>query len=150
MQVEYHSWWSRHLARAMALKVYGHWGVPYIVFPCSRGRFFDYEGMGMIAAVEGFIQAGKIKLFTVDSIDAESWYDFSVPPAARNARHEAYDRYVVEEVVPFIRDHCHGGPPGARALCAGLIAHPGRGLHEVRPVPLPFLAAPGHGGAHAH
>jgi esterase/lipase superfamily enzyme len=110
MQVEYHSWWSRHLEREMALKVYGHWGEPLVVFPCSRGRFFDYEGMGMIAAVASFIEAGRIKLFTVDSIDAESWYDFSVPPAVRNARHEAYERYVVEEVVAFIRDHCRGGP----------------------------------------
>ena len=60
----------------------------------------------MIAAISGFIDAGRIKLFCVDSIDAESWYVFGVAPAARNARHEAYDRYVTGEVVPFIRDHC--------------------------------------------
>jgi esterase/lipase superfamily enzyme len=90
----------------MALKVYGHWGRPLIVFPCSRGRYFDYEGLGMIKAIDRFIDGGKIKLFCVDSIDAESWYDYSVPPAERNRRHEAYDRYVTAEVVPFIRDHC--------------------------------------------
>jgi esterase/lipase superfamily enzyme len=83
----------------------GHWGKPIIVFPCSRGRYFDCEGLGMIEATAGFINAGKIKLFCVDSVDEESWYNFAVSPSDRNARHEAYDRYIVEEVIPFIRDH---------------------------------------------
>jgi esterase/lipase superfamily enzyme len=90
----------------MALKVYGHWGRPLIVFPCSRGRYFDYEGLGMIEAIAGFIDEGQLKLICVDSIDADSWYDWGVPPAERNRRHEAYDRYITGEVVPFIRDHC--------------------------------------------
>jgi esterase/lipase superfamily enzyme len=90
----------------MALKVYGHWGQPLMVFPCSRGRYFDYEGMGMIDAIAGFIDRGLIKLFTVDSIDGDSWYRFDLSPTERNRRHNAYDRYLVDEAVPFIRDHC--------------------------------------------
>ena len=57
MHVEYHRWWSSHLNREMELKVYGHWEMPYLVFPNSRGRFFDDEGMGMIDAVAGSIDA---------------------------------------------------------------------------------------------
>jgi esterase/lipase superfamily enzyme len=71
----------------------------------------------MINAIEKFINQGKIKLFCIDSIDAESWYNFAVPPADRNARHEAFDRYVVEEVIPFIRDRCH--LPNERAMANG-------------------------------
>ena len=107
MQIEEHRWQSPHLGREMALKVYGHWGRPFIVFPCSRGRYFDYEGLGMVAAIAPFIDSGKVKLFCVDSIDAESWYDFSVSPAERNTRHERYDDYITAEVVPFVRRHCH-------------------------------------------
>ena len=106
MQVEHHRWWSQHLNRDMELKVYGHWGAPILAFPCSRGRFFDYEGMGMIHAIAGTINAGKIKLFTVDSVDEESWYNFGISAEERNRRHEAYDRYIIEEVVPFIGSHC--------------------------------------------
>ena len=106
MHIEEHDWHSSYLDRPMALKVYGHWGVPFIVFPSSRGRYFDYEGMGMIAAIASFIDRGRIKLFCVDSVDAESWYNFGVSPADRNARHDAYDRYIIDEVVPFIRGHC--------------------------------------------
>ena len=106
MQIEEHRWYSPSLGREMALKVYGHWGAPFVVFPCSRGRYFDYEGMGMIDALSSFIDGGQIKLFCIDSVDNESWYNFSLSPADRNGRHEDYDRYVVREVVPFIRDHC--------------------------------------------
>ena len=117
MQIEHHRWCSPRLNRDMELKVYGHWGKPFIVFPCSRGRYFDFEGMGMVAEIAGFIDAGKIKLYCVDSVDSESWYNYAVPPAERNARHEAYDGYMVHEVVPFIRHHC--GLPGARAMATG-------------------------------
>jgi esterase/lipase superfamily enzyme len=106
MHVEYHRWWSESLNRDMELKVYGHWGKPFIVFPCSKGRFFDYENMGMINAISHFIDAGKIKLFTVDSVDEESWYKFSILPGDRNRRHEEYDQYILKEVVPFVRKHC--------------------------------------------
>jgi len=117
MHIEHHQWWSNHLNRDMALKVYGHWGKPIIAFPCSRGRYFDYEGLGMIDAIAGFINSGKVKLFCVDSVDEESWYNYAVDPSVRNARHEAYDRYIVGEVIPFMRDHCQS--PQARILANG-------------------------------
>ena len=107
MHIEEHHWHSPHLERDMVVKIYGHDGQPFIVFPSSRGRYFDYEGMGMVAAIAPFIDGGRIKLFCVDSIDEHSWYDFSVPPAERNSRHEQYDRYVTAEVVPFVRSHCN-------------------------------------------
>ena len=117
MHVEYHRWWSPHLMRDMELKAYGHWGMPFIVFPCSRGRFFDYEGMGMIEAISDTINSGKIKLFTVDSVDEETWYNFNVTAKERNDRHEAYDRYITNEVIPLIRSHCDS--PNQRVMTNG-------------------------------
>lgn len=117
MQIEAHQWFSPSLHREMTLKVYGHWGLPLLVFPCSLGRYFDYEGMGMIDQIADFIDAGRIKLFCVDSVDAESWYNFTASPADRNARHQAYDRYIVDEVVPFIRNHCN--QPDIRIMANG-------------------------------
>lgn len=117
MHIEEHHWHSPHLDRDMGVKIYGHWGQPFIVFPCSRGRYFDYEGLGMVDAIAPFIDSGRIKLFCVDSIDAHSWYDFSVPPAERNARHEQYDRYITSEVVPFVGSHCKD--PGLRIMTNG-------------------------------
>jgi len=106
MNTEYHHWFSRRLGREMELKVYGHYGKPMLVFPAQSGRFFDFEGFGMIDAVRSFIDEGRIKVFTVDSVDAESWCNHQIHPADRARRHDQYDDYVVSEVVPFIHHHC--------------------------------------------
>ncbi len=117
MHIEEHRWYSPQLGQEMILKVYGHWGIPLVVFPCSRGRYFDFEGMGMIAAISGRIDRGEVKLFCIDSVDEQSWYNFSVSPSERNARHESYDCYVAQEVIPFVRDHCQN--PLIRPFAAG-------------------------------
>lgn len=117
MHTEYYKWWSPNLNRDMEVKVYGHYGKPFIIFPCSRGRFFDFEGMGMIDAINGFINSGKIKLYAIDSVDAESWYNFSILPGDRNTIHESYDKYVVNEVIPFIREHSQS--PFERPMATG-------------------------------
>ena len=105
MNVEYHRWWSPNLNQDMELKVYGHWGKAVVVFPSSNGRFYQYEDFGMVEACQPFINEGKIKLFTVDSIDEQSWFNEGAHPADRARRHNDYDRYIVEEVKPFIQAH---------------------------------------------
>ena len=91
MHVEDHLWFSPCLSQNMPLRVYGHWGVPILVFPCSLGRYFDYEGMGMIEAISPYIEAGIVKLYCVESLDAETWYNFGVSPAERDRRYQEYD-----------------------------------------------------------
>jgi esterase/lipase superfamily enzyme len=106
MQTEYHRWYSPHLGQDMELKVYGYYGKPVMVFPAQAGRFFDYENFKMVDSIAGSIEGGRIKLFTVDSIDGQSWSNDHAHPADRARRHEDYDCYILREVVPFIRDHC--------------------------------------------
>lgn len=106
MNVEYHHWWSPNLSHDMELKVYGYYGKPVVVFPTQGGRFFEYEDFGMVNAISWFIETGMIKLFTLESIDQQSWANWAAHPADRARRHEDFDRYVIHEVVPFIRQHC--------------------------------------------
>jgi len=108
MNIEYHKWWSPSLGQDMELKVYGYYGKPVLVFPAMAGRFYEYEDFKMIDAISGFINDGKVKVFTVDSIDGQSWANWSAHPADRARRHESYDHYILQEVVPFIRQHCGG------------------------------------------
>ena len=117
MHTEVHKWFSPNLGKEMELKIYGNYGKAFIVFPCSRGRYFDFEGQGMIDKISSFINSGKIKLFSVDSVDTESWYNLSVLPGERNTRHDAYDKYIAEEVTPFIRNHCNS--PDERPMATG-------------------------------
>ena len=104
MNREYHKWFSPRLGREMELLIFGHAGMPVIVFPTSMGRFFDYENRHMIDVVGDRYEDGRLQAFCVDSVDAESWYNKAVPPAQRAARHNQYDDYLVhEEVIPFVR-----------------------------------------------
>jgi esterase/lipase superfamily enzyme len=104
MNIEYHKWWSQNLDRDMELKIYGQMGKPILIFPSMNGRFYEYEDFGMVDAVNEFIEKGSVQLFTVDSVDGESWTNWNVHPAERARRHEQYDRYIIQEVIPFIND----------------------------------------------
>jgi len=83
---------------------FGWSGYPVLAFPTSMGRFFQYEDTGLIGALADKIDAGYLQLVCVDSVDAESWYDKQIPPAARGRRHEQYDAYLANELVPYIRN----------------------------------------------
>lgn len=102
MYRDYRFWWSGSLHRIMEMLVFGHAGTPVLVFPTSMGRFFEWEGFGMIDALRPQLEGGHNRLYCLDSVDSESFYSPSAPPWARIARHEQYDRYVAEEVLPHI------------------------------------------------
>ena len=103
MNREYHKWYSPSLQRDMELLVIGHGGAPVLVFPTSMGRFYEYEDRGMISPVADRVDSGVIQFFCVDSVDKESWYNRWADPWYRAFRHTQYDRYLTDEVVPFIR-----------------------------------------------
>jgi esterase/lipase superfamily enzyme len=103
MKREYHKWFSPRLGRDMEMLIFGHGGLPVVVFPTSCGRFYEFEDRGMVGAVSGTIDAGQAQLFCVDSVDAESWYNRNVGPRWRIARHMQYEDYVMHEVLPLVR-----------------------------------------------
>jgi esterase/lipase superfamily enzyme len=119
MNIEYHKWWSPALGHDMELKVYGHGGKPIVVFPTQAGRYYEYEDFGMVEACGPSIDAGRVTLVTVDSIDNESWCNWNVRPGERGRRHNDYDRYIVEEVAPFIRNRGWDGRIGATGCSMG-------------------------------
>lgn len=103
MNREYHRWHSPALNRPMELLVFGHHGAPVLVFPTSRGRFYEWEDFGMIEAMRRHIEQGWNQFYCVDSVDEESWYCKACHPAARVARHIQYEQYILNEVIPLIR-----------------------------------------------
>jgi len=103
----------------MELLVFGHDGPPLIVFPTSMGRFYDYESRGMIDALRAKYEHGQMQAFCVDSVDSESWYNKGVAPRDRVLRHEAYERYLVDEVVPFIKERTYEGDLGVTGCSFG-------------------------------
>ncbi len=85
----------------MELLVFGHAGARAVVFPTSMGRFFEWEDRGMVEALGEHLRRGWLQLFCVDSLDAETWYARHRHPGERAWRHVQYERYLLEEVLPF-------------------------------------------------
>jgi len=50
------------------------------------------------------VDTGRVKLYCVDSADASTWSDRSVPIEERARRHDLYERWVIEDAVAFLRE----------------------------------------------
>jgi esterase/lipase superfamily enzyme len=87
---------------------YGHWGRPLLVFPSQQGHASDYEERGMIAAVEELIDAGRAKIYAVESFDSSSWHYEGLDLEERARRHGLYEDWIVNHVAPWIHEDCGG------------------------------------------
>jgi len=110
MNREYHKWYSPALQRDMELLTFGTGGARVLVFPTRKQRFFEYEDHGMIQALQRKIEAQEIQVICVDGIDGESLYCFDRMPDERIGQHLAYERYVMDEVLPFSSRMAPGTP----------------------------------------
>lgn len=91
------------------LIAYGHWGRPVLAFPSQQGKAWDYEDRRMIESIAHLIEAGRVKVYCVDSFDSGSWYrsDLSLEDRARS--HSLYEDWILNQCVPWIFDDS-GGP----------------------------------------
>ncbi len=102
MNREYHRWHSPSLGRDMELLIFGHAGARVLVFPTSKGKFYEWEDRQMIATLGEDLERGHIQLYCVDSVDAESWYAWHKHPSERTWRHVQYENYILYEVLPLV------------------------------------------------
>ncbi|MBC7418144.1 MAG: esterase, partial [Pedobacter sp.] len=62
-------WYSPNLSMDLDLLIFGHAGIPVVLFPTSMGRYYENKDFKLIDAVEGFLNEGKIKIYCPDGID---------------------------------------------------------------------------------
>ena len=149
MHREHHRWYTERLGRDMDILVYGHYGPPLVAFPTSGGDHREYEGQGMIDALAHHIEAGRVKVFCVDAMNNQSWYDKGAHPRHRSYVQTRYDEYIASEVAPFVENHCAtpgiaitttGSSFGAYHAVNTLLKHPDRfrrclalsGVYDIR------------------
>lgn len=97
------SWYSPRLQKEMPVAVYGHYGFALLMIPTAAADFLEYERFGLIHALQPFIDAGKLKVFSINSVNNESWMNFDAHPLHKTYLHNQWCQYVFEEVVPFIK-----------------------------------------------
>jgi esterase/lipase superfamily enzyme len=97
---------------------YGHYGRPVLVFASEAGRADDFANNGMVGAVAELIDAGRVKLYCVDSYDGSSWAARELPLEDRARRHAAFESWITDQVVPYVRADCGGAEDVAATGCS--------------------------------
>ncbi len=101
----------------MPIVTYGHRGLPLLLFPTAAADFLENERFWLVKAIEPLLLAGRVRLFSIDSINQYAWMDRKLPVREQARRQALYSAYVEEEVVPYIRTVSQDG--NARAITTG-------------------------------
>jgi esterase/lipase superfamily enzyme len=133
MQKETWTFTSGHLTGPARLARWGHYGSPLLLFPSAGGDCEEMERFGMVHALSWLIDAGRIKLYSVDAPAVADWLRATLPPEECARRQIQYDAFIHEDVVPRVRRDCQndrlelvtaGVSLGAFQAVAALTLHP--------------------------
>ncbi len=126
------SWYSDRVQRDVHLVRWGEMGTPVLLFPTAGGDAYECERMGLVGALDGLLAAGRVKLYSMDSIAGRSWLEHADPRHSMWLQNR-FDAMVAAEVVPAIRADCRsddielvvaGASIGAFNAVATLCRHP--------------------------
>lgn len=101
-------WHSPSLNQHMEIVTYGHYGFPLLMFPTAAADYLEYERFHLIDSIAQHIDSGKVKVFSINSINRQAWMNREVHPGHRVWMQHLYNEYVVKEVAPYIWNSCQG------------------------------------------
>ena len=106
-----HQWFSPALQKEMPIAVYGHYGFALLMIPTAAADYLEYERFELIHQLAPMIDAGKIKVFSINSINTESWMNKGMEGAHKAIRQNQFNEYIFNEAVPFIRNFTSNETP---------------------------------------
>lgn len=116
-------WHSDRVGREVQVVRWGETGVPVVFFPTAAGDAEELERFLMVDALAPLLEAGKIKLYSVDSVPGQVWLkENNEVPGATKAQ-AGFDAFVAEELVPAIYKDCGGEPLDIIATGASIGAY---------------------------
>jgi esterase/lipase superfamily enzyme len=99
---------SRHAGREVLCCRWGWWGTPVLLFPTAGGDAEEVERMKLVHALRPLLDAGRIKLYSCDSLGGQELTRKGRTTASFAAAQNACDRFVADELVPWIHEDCGG------------------------------------------
>ncbi len=105
MKREITGWFSPALQKEMPIAVYGHHGFALLLIPTAGADYLEYERFQLIDYLTPYINSGKIKVFSVDSMNYESWMNYEMQGEHKAIRHNQFNGYIHNEVVAFIKQN---------------------------------------------
>lgn len=97
-------WYSPALRQDMPIVTYGHHGFALLLIPTAAADYLEYERFQLIDAIAPAINAGKVKVFSINSINMQSWMNKPMYPPHKAIRQNEWNKYVFDEVIPFIKN----------------------------------------------
>ncbi|MEP7266823.1 MAG: alpha/beta hydrolase-fold protein [Saprospiraceae bacterium] len=104
-------WYSPSLNKHMEIVQYGHYGFGLLLLPTAGADYLEYERFQLIDAITPMIEGGKCKVFSVNSINSESWLNRQMHPPHKAIRHNQFNEYIYHEVIPYIKTHTSWDTP---------------------------------------
>ena len=109
LREEYFKWYSGILEMDIEMLVFGHAGLPVIIFPTTLGSYYEAKDFYLVESVRWFVEQGKVQLFCPDSVNKHSWYNKQIHPERRVKNQIYYDQFVLEEIVSKVKHQSHNG-----------------------------------------
>jgi esterase/lipase superfamily enzyme len=109
-------WFSSRLDGEVTLNRWGHSGQPILMFPTAGGDAGEIDRFLMIKALEPLIAAGRIKIYSCDSVAGRVWFNKEGSPEHRMYVTNQFHQYVKHELVPAIRTDCRSPDIGVWAV----------------------------------
>jgi esterase/lipase superfamily enzyme len=105
------SWYSHRLQKEMPIAVYGNYGFALLLVPTAAADYLEYERFQLMDSISHFIDNGTAKVFSISSINNESWMNDHLDARTKIERHRQFNDYVYEEVIPFVKSHTSNETP---------------------------------------
>src|SRR6186713_2495988 len=109
-------WFSPALQKDMPVAVYGDYGFALLLVPTAAADYLEYERFQLMDHLAPFVDSGKVKVYSIDSINNDSWMNNNMEPRHKAIRHQQWNNYVFNEVTPFIRN---GSSPETPVITCG-------------------------------
>lgn len=96
-------WYSPALNKHMEIVEYGYAGPAILLLPTAAADYLEYERFLLIDFISKYINEGRVRVFSINSINAESWLNNKMQPRHKAIRHTQFNNYVFNEVLPYIK-----------------------------------------------
>ena len=111
MKREFTSWFSPVLQKEMPIATYGDYGFALLLVPTAAADYLEYERFQLMDTLAPFINEGKVKVFSINSINNESWLNNEMAGEHKAIRQNQFNQYVYNEVIPFIKNSTSNETP---------------------------------------
>jgi esterase/lipase superfamily enzyme len=79
-------------------QITGHFGHPIIMFPTSQGSLTQNSDFHLNGSIDHFTDSGKVKLFNLETLDKENFYNDNISPQERIWRYENYVQFLIGNI----------------------------------------------------